>query len=316
MKLRDRPTDLRDALDAASGSLGLTVRQLEKDYWVTEVLRGITARHRASVLFKGGTSLSKGWRIIRRFSEDIDLLLTSEPGLATDTLLDQIIVAAESVCDRRSTVTRRTDGLACIVEVPYPELPNTPRSPGLRRAILLEPGVRGGPRPHEAVSIAPFILDGLGGGATDDFDDLKPFAVEALHPGRTMVEKLFAVDRLANALRRDPERRVAGTEARHFYDLFCLADPEYHPALDLLVDQNIYLDLLADCEAISAQWFPDQMDSRPEAGFRQSAAFVDDAVADRIRTAFERTMDELCFPDAPRPFFDDVRQRLSAIDWL
>ncbi len=72
MKLREKPSDLRDALDVSAGSLGLTVRQLEKDYWVTEVLRTLAARHRTSVLFKGGTSLSKGWRIIRRFSEDID----------------------------------------------------------------------------------------------------------------------------------------------------------------------------------------------------------------------------------------------------
>ena len=35
MKLREQPSDLRDALDVAAGSLGLTVRQLEKDYWVS-----------------------------------------------------------------------------------------------------------------------------------------------------------------------------------------------------------------------------------------------------------------------------------------
>ncbi|HEY1733678.1 MAG TPA: hypothetical protein VGG23_04455, partial [Acidimicrobiales bacterium] len=60
MKLREQPSNLRDALYVASGPLGLTVRQLEKDYWVTEVLRTLAVRHRSSVLFKGGTSLSKG----------------------------------------------------------------------------------------------------------------------------------------------------------------------------------------------------------------------------------------------------------------
>lgn len=316
MKLRDRPSDLRDALNVASGSLGLTVRQLEKDYWVTEVLRELATRHRTSVLFKGGTSLSKGWRIIRRFSEDIDLLLTSQPGSATDTLLDQIIDAAVSVCGRGANVVKRVDGLARIVEIPYPELSNTPKSPGLRRTILLEPGVRGGPQPHEPVEIAPFVAEGLSAGATGEYEDLHPFAVEALHPARTMVEKLFAVDGLAKALLRDPDRRVVGTEARHFYDLFCLADPDHHPALDLLADQGVYLELIADCEAISARWFPDRADVRPEAGFHQSPAFIDDAVADRVRSAFQRTMTELCFPDAPRPSFDEVRQRLSTIDWL
>ena len=316
MKLRDRPSDLRDALNVASGALGLTVRQLEKDYWVTEVLRELAAGHRTSVLFKGGTSLSKGWRIIRRFSEDIDLLLTSQPGLTTDALLDRIVDTATSICGRGADVVRRVDGLARVVEVPYPELPNTPKSPGLRRSILLEPGVRGGPRPHELVEIVPFVAEGLSVDVTGGYEDLHPFAIQALHPARTMVEKLFAVDRLAKALLRDPDRRVIGTEARHFYDLFCLADPDHHPALDLLGDQRVHQELIVDCESISARWFPDRADVRPEAGFHQSPAFTDDAVADRVRSAFQRTMTELCFPDAPRPTFDAVQQRLSALDWL
>ncbi|MCR4812652.1 MAG: nucleotidyl transferase AbiEii/AbiGii toxin family protein [Bacteroidales bacterium] len=49
----------------------------EKDWWVTLTLRAIfmlpTGKY---MLFKGGTSLSKGWRIISRFSEDIDLILS------------------------------------------------------------------------------------------------------------------------------------------------------------------------------------------------------------------------------------------------
>src|SRR5689334_23546036 len=51
---------------------------VRKDYWVTRVLRALALdeAHRGLLLFKGGTSLSKGWRLINRFSEDVDLLLT------------------------------------------------------------------------------------------------------------------------------------------------------------------------------------------------------------------------------------------------
>jgi hypothetical protein len=48
---------------------------IEKDYYVTEVLRIIAATAGDKVIFKGGTSLSKGWNLIQRFSEDIDLFL-------------------------------------------------------------------------------------------------------------------------------------------------------------------------------------------------------------------------------------------------
>jgi predicted nucleotidyltransferase component of viral defense system len=48
---------------------------IEKHYYVTEVLRIIAAAAGNHVIFKGGTSLSKGWNLIQRFSEDIDIFL-------------------------------------------------------------------------------------------------------------------------------------------------------------------------------------------------------------------------------------------------
>ena len=48
---------------------------IEKDYYVTEVLRIIAATAGDKIIFKGGTSLSKGWNLIQRFSEDIDIFL-------------------------------------------------------------------------------------------------------------------------------------------------------------------------------------------------------------------------------------------------
>jgi hypothetical protein len=57
-----RPRGLREAI-------------IEKDYFVTEALRAIEQAAGPHVIFKGGTSLSKGWGLIQRFSEDIDIFL-------------------------------------------------------------------------------------------------------------------------------------------------------------------------------------------------------------------------------------------------
>lgn len=46
---------------------------IEKDYYVTEALRIIQKAAGDKVIFKGGTSLSKGWNLIQRFSEDVDI---------------------------------------------------------------------------------------------------------------------------------------------------------------------------------------------------------------------------------------------------
>ena len=55
---------------------GIVDNAVEKDYWVSMVLRAIfSLSYAAAFVFKGGTSLSKGWGLIERFSEDIDLAI-------------------------------------------------------------------------------------------------------------------------------------------------------------------------------------------------------------------------------------------------
>ncbi len=57
---------------------GIPAAHVEKDFWVTEVLRGVVAsatEAQVVVVFKGGTSLSKAYRLIERFSEDVDVLV-------------------------------------------------------------------------------------------------------------------------------------------------------------------------------------------------------------------------------------------------
>ena len=63
-------------LTQAANKTGLPVQAVEKDLWVTQVLQLVFALPIAKhLVFKGGTSLSKVWRVIRRFSEDIDLAI-------------------------------------------------------------------------------------------------------------------------------------------------------------------------------------------------------------------------------------------------
>ena len=69
----------RDTIAVVAEQRGLTVNAVEKDWWVTVVLHAIfSTEYRPHLLFKGGTSLSKGWDLIKRLSEDIDLALNRE----------------------------------------------------------------------------------------------------------------------------------------------------------------------------------------------------------------------------------------------
>ena len=75
MRLFEHPDFDQVILQAFPEHFQLRPAIIEKDYYVTEALRLIAATAGDKVIFKGGTSLSKGWNLIQRFSEDIDIFL-------------------------------------------------------------------------------------------------------------------------------------------------------------------------------------------------------------------------------------------------
>jgi len=65
-----------EILEQVNNRLGLPVQAIEKDWWVTMVLKAVfSSRFSEHFVFKGGTSLSKAYHLIDRFSEDIDLAI-------------------------------------------------------------------------------------------------------------------------------------------------------------------------------------------------------------------------------------------------
>lgn len=68
----------RTILEQTAIKQGLPKQAIEKDLWVTAILQILFSLPCAdSLVFKGGTSLSKVWKLISRFSEDIDLAIES-----------------------------------------------------------------------------------------------------------------------------------------------------------------------------------------------------------------------------------------------
>lgn len=90
-RLCERP-DFPELLSLVAGNLHINAAIVEKDYYATEALRIIAGSFGDLVLFKGGTSLSKGWKLIERFSEDIDLYVQEDTtsGRATERRLKAI----------------------------------------------------------------------------------------------------------------------------------------------------------------------------------------------------------------------------------
>ena len=87
MNLHEAPGIYLELIQATAADRGIPAIYVEKDYWVTRVLKRLSeSDHREAVVFKGGTSLSKAHGVIERFSEDIDLAIRGGNSSPSDCL--------------------------------------------------------------------------------------------------------------------------------------------------------------------------------------------------------------------------------------
>ena len=99
------PEDQRTYCEEAGARLGLSPSSVEKDFWVCWMLGELFSLPEigSALTFKGGTSLSKGWGLIQRFSEDIDIVIdreavgaSAEPPGTSRKLTDKYLEALSS----------------------------------------------------------------------------------------------------------------------------------------------------------------------------------------------------------------------------
>ncbi len=313
-RFRDLP-EFGPTLDAAAERLGISATAIEKDYWVSEVLRVLAREFPNDFIFKGGTSLSKGYRIIERFSEDIDVLVL--PGSrgrgATDKLLKQFGSAAATGIDGdASAVGGAETGRHRSYQVSYPATRDA--TAVVDTSVLLELGVRGGHHPHESVPISGLLADALEtvGTDLDEFDDLRPFDVVVLHPGRTLLEKLVHISTAAQGLASDPHRQPDRRSGRHFYDVYQLLGDGR--VIDFLSDRPQVQSVIDSIgEVTHAHFGGSDTEVRPADGFAATAAFdTDSDVSRRLRRAYDASMPELYFGSEPLPAWDAISARVAA----
>jgi hypothetical protein len=301
-------------LDAASERLGISATAVEKDYWVSQVLKVLADKFAGDFVFKGGTSLAKAYRIVERFSEDVDILvLPGERGRnATDTLMKKMAEsAAAGLGGTSEAVGGRETGRHRSYQVGYPATRQATALIGT--SVLLEMGVRGGPQPQEARPIGCLLGDVLAGAGTDlsEFEDLAPFEVSVLHPGRTLLEKLVLIHALAQLLVAEPSTPIPPRNGRHFYDVYQLLGNDR--VCKLLEDRNQVYEVMASVEEITRQHFGGgHGEVRPEGGFAACPAFDRDSeVSTLFRAGYETTMPELHFGKTPLPSWEEICARVG-----
>lgn len=202
------------AIRAASRHFNVSPAIIEKDYYVTLVLREL-AKQVPDLLFKGGTSLSKCYKIIDRFSEDIDITLDSEhqsQGKRRNlkyTIVEICSNLGLNLLNENETRSRRDYNCYKIDYCARHSLS------GLNPQLLVETVFIVKAFPDEIKQASSMIYDYLKAVGNDEAIaqyELEPFDIHVQTLDRTLVDKVFAV--CDYMLDNKTER-----QSRHIYDL-------------------------------------------------------------------------------------------------
>jgi hypothetical protein len=296
------------AIEVAAGQAGVLPVVIEKDYYVTQALRTLAAKFPDDWVFKGGTSLSKAFGLLDRFSEDIDVLVLRRDRArgAVDRVMKGMGDAAAADIEAECRGQDASRGIHRSYQLHYPA---SHGGSAVLPYVLLEMGVRGGPEPHEARPIGTMLAQEL---ELDEgaYEDLRPFDVPALHPGRTLIEKLGLLHVAAMGLQAGTMDPRAARIGRHFYDVHQILG--YEPARELLADRDEVARIIAEAAAISEEQFGNH-EPPPKGGYANSPAFgarteAADAV---LRAAYEDAQDGLRLGPDPWPTWDAVQARVA-----
>ena len=224
MRLHEAPDAYLELIQATAAHIGIPAVHVEKDYWVTRVLKRLhESDYREAVVFKGGTSLSKAHRLIERFSEDIDLALKRDDGLS-DSQRRALIRSIEREITR--DLQYRPDhpeeskhGRFRKTAHEYSTQTDAAELGQVSDTLLTEINSFANPEPSSAMPIAALIRDFLvDAGRTDLVRDheLDPFSIHVLCVERTLCEKIMGLVRAGHQTNPTLEFR---RRIRHFYDL-------------------------------------------------------------------------------------------------
>ncbi len=217
MYLHKNNEQFLNAIELAYEQTGIMAQAIEKDYYVTMLLR-LLAEKMPYIVFKGGTSLSKCHKVIQRFSEDIDITIDTQISQGQKKNIKQAIVSSadelgmniENLNETRS----RRDYNRYIISY-NSVLPLS--SVALKPAVLLETSYTAVSFPTVILPVHSYIGDMMKIEAPDYIEEfsLLPFSMKIQGIDRTLADKIFAI---CDYYLQGKEQK----HSRHIYDIYKL----------------------------------------------------------------------------------------------
>ena len=268
-KWLELPPEKRSGFNNTAGiNRGLPVEAIEKDWWITMALKALFgASFAENMVFKGGTSLSKGWNIIERFSEDIDLaidrtlfgfggeltkkqikyLRKESAKYIRETVLTELIEQLNALgIDRQFyTLTIQDSEISTndpqIIILKYQS--DYRRSPYITDTINIEIGSRSMMEPTEPIMMRSIIAEEF---PDTEFADIAT-PISTVIPQRTFLEKAFL---LHEEFQKPSENIRVERMSRHLYDLERLMDTDF--ADRALNDTSLYQSIVEHRRKLTA----------------------------------------------------------------
>jgi len=236
--------------EQAAARLGLSAQIIEKDFWVCWSLRRLFSLGdvRDHLTFKGGTTLSKVYRVIERFSEDVDVAIErgflgfggdceperGQSGKEQQRRIDSLKRACQTVVADRIQSSLREGMTTALGDAggwhlaldpadpdrqtilfQYPPAIRGSLSPYFPTSVKIELGARSDHFPVENGTVTPYLSEAIPEVLSDP-----PICVRVLAATRTFWEKAT----ILHMLHHQPEgRRIAPRMSRHYYDVFRLS---------------------------------------------------------------------------------------------
>ena len=230
----------------ASARLELQPHIIEKDFWICWTLAKLYSipEFESTIIFKGGTSLSKAYGVIERLSEDIDLTIDktalgdlkdpTEDGISgkeQSRRIDSLVLGAQNYISTEFLLSLnkvisealegkkdwqlKVDADKQTILFYYPQFCLVNKTSYIKPVIRLELGARGGIIPKEDKVICSYVAD-----IFPNLFEFKNCAVPTLSIERTFWEKITILHSLYN--RHQKGKAIGHRMSRHYYDIYML----------------------------------------------------------------------------------------------
>ena len=300
MNLHTNTTDFIALITFTARHFNIIPAFVEKDYWITLALHRLAQSDNAeSAVFKGGTSLSKGYRIINRFSEDIDIAIINEnlSGNAVKTKIRNIekeITAGLTEIVEDGITSKGSMFRKSVFE--YPTVLSGRVDGIIPSRMIVEINSFANPYPNAKQKITSFVAEYLAANnqttAIEEYG-LSPFLLNVLDKRQTMIEKLVSLFRFSF----DENPRVTlAAKIRHFYDLYYLAKDE---------DCTIYLQSSEFQKDLSELLIHDQQEFDEPQGWQAKAIKNSPLITDfpnlwtNLRSTYQNELTPLAYSEIP-----------------